>query len=83
LDADSTRSKPSSISLTNPNARWAAARGKAQFAYSINYMLEVQCGVLVGVEASSGNRIDEVTTTQSMLDRIESTYRLKPAPPRC
>ena len=78
LDANSTRSKPSSISLTDPDARWTAARGKAQFAYSTNYMLDVQCGVIVDVEASPGNRIDEVATTQSMLNRIESKYHLKP-----
>jgi hypothetical protein len=67
-----------STSLTDPEARWTASRGKAQFAYSTNYMLDVQFGVIVDVEASPGNRRDEVACTQLMLDRIESNYDIKP-----
>lgn len=67
-----------STSLTDPEARWTASRGKAQFAYSTNYMLDVQFGVIVDVEASPGNRSDEVACTQTMLDRIESNYDIKP-----
>jgi hypothetical protein len=62
-----------STSLTDPEARWTASRGKAQFAYSTNYMR-----VIVDVEASPGNRRDEVACTQLMLDRIESNYDIKP-----
>ena len=67
-----------STSLTDPEARWTASRGKAQFAYSTNYMLDVQFGVIVDVEASPGNRRDEVACTQLMLGRIESNYDMKP-----
>jgi transposase len=74
-DAPTTRA---STSLTDPEARWTASRGKAQFAYSTNYMLDVQFGVIVDVEASPGNRSDEVACTQLMLDRIESNYDMKP-----
>lgn len=74
-DAPTTRA---STSLTDPEARWTASRGKAQFAYSTNYMLDVQFGVIVDVEASPGNRSDEVDCTQLMLDRIESNYKIKP-----
>ena len=78
LDEASTRTKPASISLTDPESRWTASRGKAQFAYSTNYMVDVQWGVIVDVETSPGNRIDEVLCTKSMLERVESTYQLKP-----
>ena len=78
LDDNSDRKKPSSLSLTDPAARWTAARGKAQFAYSTNYMIDIQCGVIVDVEASPGNRIDEVACTKTMLERIESNYNVKP-----
>lgn len=78
LDQDSTRTKPASLSLTDPASRWTASRGKAQFAYSTNYMVDVQCGVIMDVEASPGNRIDEVACTPVMLDRIESRHQLKP-----
>jgi len=78
LDDNSGRTTPSSISLTDPAARWTAARGKAQFAYSTNYMIDIQCGVIVDVEASPGNRIDEVACTKSMLERVELNYQVKP-----
>jgi transposase len=72
------RRKPAGISLTDPAARWTAARGKAQFAYSTNYMVDVKCGVIVDVEASPGNRIEEVDSAKPMLERIESRHQLKP-----
>lgn len=78
LDEESTRNQPASISFTDPAARWTAARGKAQFAYSTNYLLDVHCGVIVDVEASPGNRIDEVATTAALLDRVEATYEITP-----
>jgi len=78
LDDDSSRTKPASISLTDPKARWTAARGKAQFAYSTNYVVDVKWGVIIDVEASPGNRVDEVDCTQTMLNRIESRHQLKP-----
>lgn len=78
LDQDTNRNEPASLSLTDPAARWTASRGKAQFAYSTNYMLDVHCGVIVDVEASPGNRIDEVNCTSVLLDRIEATHNIKP-----
>jgi transposase len=78
LDQNTNRNEPASLSLTDPAARWTASRGKAQFAYSTNYIVDVECGIIVDVEASPGNRIDEVNCTPVMLDRIESTYQLKP-----
>ena len=78
LDAVSTKTTRASTSLTDPEARWVSFRGKAQFAYSTNYMLDTQCGVIVDVEASPGNRSDEVACTQSMLNRIETNYHIKP-----
>jgi transposase len=67
-----------STSLTDPEARWTASRGKAQFAYSTNYVLDIQFGVIVDVEATPGNRSDEVACTRLMLDRIESNHDMKP-----
>lgn len=78
LDDNVQRTKPASISLTDPAARWTAAKGKAQFAYSTNYMIDVQCGVIVDVEATPANRIDEIDCTRAMLERIEDNYQVKP-----
>lgn len=41
-------------------------------------MLDIQFGVIVDAEASPGNRLDEVACTQSMIERIESNYHIKP-----
>jgi len=40
--------------------------------------IDTQCGVIVDVEASPGNRIDEVACTKTMLERVESNYNVKP-----
>jgi len=41
-------------------------------------MLDVGNGIIIDVETSPGNRIDEVNCTSLMLDRIESTFEVKP-----
>ena len=78
LDDHSERTKPSSLSLNDPSARWTAASGKAQSAYSTNYIIDIQCGVIVDVEVLPGNRIDEVACTKILLERVESNYNVKP-----
>ena len=77
LDAEQT-TKPKSISLTDPMARWTAAKGLAIFAYSTNYMIDVEHGIIMDVEATPGFRTDEVNSTKTLLERIETTYQIKP-----
>ena len=72
-------SVPINISLTDPAARWTAAPGcPAFFAYSTNYLVDVNAGVIVDVEATSANRTDEVGSTKTMLERVEQRFGLKP-----
>jgi hypothetical protein len=53
LDASAApEALPKSISLTDPMARWTAAGGPAFFAYSTNYLVDVQAGIIVDVEAT-------------------------------
>jgi hypothetical protein len=67
------------ISLTDPLARWTAASGGfAYFAYSTNYLIDVENAVIVDVEATPANRTDEVASTRTMLERVEQTFSLKP-----
>src|SRR5580704_11850637 len=40
---------PASISPTDPAARWTAVDGPAFYAYSTNYMVDVQAGIIVDV----------------------------------
>lgn len=72
-------SVPSSVSLTDPEARWTAApAGPAVFAYSTNYLVDVDAGIIVDVEASPAIRCAEVDSARSMLERVEERLNLKP-----
>lgn len=78
LDDKQTTSKPKSLSLTDPLARWTAAKGPAIFAYATNYMIDVEHGVIMDVEATPAFRSDEVESTKTLLERIEANHQLKP-----
>ena len=68
-----------SISATDPAAEWTCAPGgPAFFAYSTNYLIDVQAGVIVDVEATSAHRTREVDATRTMLERTEERFALKP-----
>ena len=55
LDPDT--SVPKNVSLTDPEARWTAAPGgPAFYAYSTNYLVDVEAGVIVDVEATTALR---------------------------
>jgi transposase len=67
------------ISPTDPAAEWTCAPGgPAFFAYSTNYLIDVQAGVIVDVEATSAHRTVEVDATRTMIERTESRFALKP-----
>ena len=78
LDSGPTINMPKSISLTDPMARWTAAKGPAFFAYSTNYMIDVEHGVILNVEATPAFRTDEVESTKTLLEHIEDNRKLKP-----
>ena len=78
LDSGPTINMPQSISLTDPMARWTAAKSPAFFAYSTNYMIDVEHGVILNVEATPAFRTDEVESTKTLLEHIEDNRKLKP-----
>jgi len=80
LDEESqTTSTPKNISLTDPMSRWTAAPGgPAYYAYSTNYLIDIEHNVIVDVEPTPAFRTDEVASTRLMLERVEATYDLKP-----
>lgn len=52
-DADPERKVPKNISLTDPGSQWTAAPGgPAFYAYSTNYLIDIEAGVIVDVEAT-------------------------------
>lgn len=74
-----TSPPPKRISLMDPAASWTAAKGGLPFfAYSTNYLIDLQAGIIVDVEATPANRSHEVESTRTMIDRVERRHDLKP-----
>src|ERR1700674_4621865 len=67
-----------SISPTDPAARWTAVDGPAFYAYSTNYLIDVQAGIIVDVEATPAWRTAEIKATRTMIERVEERFELKP-----
>jgi transposase len=77
--ANPTDTPPKSVSLTDPAARYTAAPGgPAFYAYSTNYLVDVDAGIIVDVEATPALRTDEVSATRTMIDRAQDRFDLKP-----
>ena len=67
------------VSLTDPAARWTAAPGgPAFYAYSTNYLIDLEAGIIVDVEATPAHRTQEVESTKTMIDRVEQRFGMKP-----
>lgn len=72
-------SPPKTISLTDPAARWTAAPGgPAFYTYSTNYLIDLDAGIIVDVEATPAHRTEEVQATRTMVERVEKQFDLKP-----
>jgi len=52
--------------------------GPAFYAYSTNYLVDVQAGIIVDVEATPTVRTAEVKATRTMIERVEERFDLKP-----
>lgn len=77
--AEEERKPPKNISLTDPASQWTAAPGgPAFYAYSTNYLIDIDAGIIVDVEASPARRTDEVNATRTMVERVEERFDLKP-----
>jgi transposase len=71
---------PKFISPTDPAAQWTGAmKGAAFFAYSDNYLIDVKAGIIMDVEASRAIRQAEVGAEQTMIERTEQRFNIKPA----
>src|SRR3954468_15059081 len=70
---------PKFVSPSDPAAQWTGAlRNAAFFAYADNYLVDVKCGIIMDVEASRAIRQAEVGASQTMIERTEATFGLKP-----
>jgi Transposase DDE domain len=71
---------PKFVSPSDPAARWTGAmRGPAFFAYADNYLIDVEYGIIVDVEATRAIRQAEVGAAKTMIERTEERFDLKPA----
>jgi len=69
---------PSKVSKTDPQARWTAALGGRPFyAYSTNYLVDTDAGIIVDVEATPAHRTQEVNSTRTMIERCEERFAIK------
>ena len=70
---------PKFLSPADPAARWTGAHGgQAFFAYSDNYLIDLDHGVIVDVEPSTAVRQAEVTAAKTMIGRVEERFGLYP-----
>jgi hypothetical protein len=70
---------PKFPSPSDPAARWTGAHGgPAFFAYSTNYLIDLDHAVILDAEPSTAIRQAEVTASQTMVDRVEQCFDLKP-----
>src|SRR6202140_1483463 len=71
---------PKFISPADPAARWTGAHGgQAFFAYSTNYLIDVENAIIVDVEATTAIRQAEVLAAKRMIERSMERFDLYPA----
>jgi transposase len=74
-----TEVTPKFLSPSDPAARWTSAHGGlAFFAYSDNYLIDLDHAVIVDVEASTAIRQAEVTASKTMIERTQECFGLYP-----
>jgi transposase len=66
------------VSLTDPAASYTAAPGgPAFYAYSTNYLIDTDHGIIVDVEPTTAHRGQEVESTKTMINRVEERFGIK------
>jgi len=70
---------PKFTSFADPASQWTGARkGPAFFAYSDNYLIDTEHGVILDVEATRSIRTAEVGATRTMIGRTRDRFGLMP-----
>jgi len=68
---------PKFIAPADPATRWTAAhRGPAFFAYSTNYLIDVDNAIIVDVEATTAIRQAEILAAKRMIERSMERFDL-------
>lgn len=70
---------PKEVSLTDPQAAWVARKGTDPFfAYDANYLIDNKAGIIVDAEGTRANRIAEIAVAETMIERVEERFKLRP-----
>src|SRR4029434_8669854 len=65
--------------VPNPTARWTGThRGQAFFAYSTNYLIDVENAIIVDVEPTTAIRQAEVLAAKRMIELSLERFDLYP-----
>ena len=71
--------KPKAMSPIDPAAAWTTrGRHKVMFGYSLNYLIDMENAVILDVEATPTRISKEVDATETMIERTEERFALKP-----
>src|SRR6266446_5992621 len=75
----SRRKPPKEVSLTDPQAALVARKGiDPFFAYDVNYLIDTKVGIILDAEGTRANRKEEIAITQTMVERVEHRFDLRP-----
>ncbi len=73
------RKPPKEVSLTDPQSSWVKREGiEPFFAYDANYLIDNKLGIILDAEGTRANRSEEIATTQTMMNRVERRFELRP-----
>jgi hypothetical protein len=73
------RKPPKEVSLTDPQATWVTRPGVDPFfAYDANYLIDNKAGIILDAAGTRANRAVEIAVTQTMVDRVERRFDLRP-----
>jgi transposase len=70
---------PKFLAPADPASRWTCAHGgQAYYAYSTNYLIDLDHAVIMDVEASTAIRQAEVTACKRMIERTQERFGIWP-----
>ena len=73
------KQEPKAMSPSDPSAAWTTrGRHKVMFGYSLNYLIDMEGSVILDVEATPTRISKEVDATETMIERTEERFALKP-----
>ncbi len=73
------KQKPKAMSPSDPSSAWTTrGRHKVMFGYSLNYLIDMEGSVILDVEATPTRISKEVDASETMLERTEERFALKP-----